>query len=574
MNAYLVPAVNGILELNDEERFLFPARYAMDGTFAAAEAVFSQRMEKLGDYARDDQAEKVISLTVSDSLPEEAYELCISQDGAFITASGQKGYNYALTTLYQLLAQNSGAAPIGKITDSPRLARRGVMLDVCRHFFCADEVKKIIEQASLLKMNQFHWHLSEDQGWRVESTRFPELNAVSSWRKLSPDDPVVLKGLAQPGDTYGGYYTQDEIRDVVAFAAARGVDVVPEVDLPGHSSAILAAFPQYTCTGLPLNVKNTFGVHDRICCAGKTAVYSFLCELLDELMDLFPSRYIHLGGDEAPKTAWHDCPDCNAVMRRQGFKTYEELQCYFTEKLVEHVESRGKTAIVWNDAAAAGILDPKAIVQYWTEMAPGPSYIAPELEKGRRLIISESNLFYCSSYADAPLRAIVMYKPDVKGVPVPEENIAGCEMPMWTEWCAGPEDIEKLMYPKMLAVSEFGWTKERDGDEFLTRAQGYLAAPALSMLQPMPWEEATVSGEKALRMIAEGMIEMGRAYGSMTTGVEGEEAGKAEAVVPEGSEQVDMLTMTRMYMQNKMRNAYSQEEIEQTLQMILSGLAG
>ena len=359
---------------------------------------------------------------------------------------------------------------------------------------------------------------------------------------------------------------------MVAFAAARQVEVVPEIDMPGHSSAVLAAFPQYTCTGLPLNVKNTFGVHDRIYCAGKSETYNFLFELLDELMELFPSRYIHLGGDEAPKTAWHDCPACNAVMRQQGFATYEELQCWFTGKIVEYVEGKGKTAIVWNEAAAANNLDARAVVQYWTEMAPGPSYIAPELAKGRKLIISESNLFYCSSYADAPLRAIVMYRPDVKGTPVPEENILGCEMPMWTEWCVGEEDIEKLMYPKMLAVAEFGWTKERDGDDFLARAKEYLSVPALSILHPMPWEEATVSGEKALRMIADGMIEMGRAYGSMSTGVEGEEAGKAEAVVPEGSGQVDMLTMTRMYMQNKMRNAYTQEEIDQTLQMILQGL--
>ena len=574
MNIRLIPKVNGTFELNSEKAYRFPARFAVGGRYPAADAVFAERMSRLGDYCMDASAEKAITLQVNPDFAKEAYEMETDENGIAVTSAGQQGYILALTTIYQILAQNDGRMPYGRISDTPRLERRGMMLDVCRHFFDAAEVKRIIEQESLLKMNEFHWHLSEDQGFRIESTKFPRLNEIGSWRVLSPDDPVVLKEFAKAGERYGGYYTKDEIRDVVAYAAARGVDVVPEIDLPGHSSAILACYPEFTCSGAPLTVRNTFGVHERIFCAGKAGAYNFLFELLDEIMELFPSQYIHLGGDEAPKTVWHDCPACNAVMKAQGYTSYEQLQCFFSGRIIEHVKAMGKTPIVWNDAAADGNLAEGTVVQYWTEMAPGPSYMVPEIAKGRRIIVSEANLFYCSSYADAPLRAILQYQPDFKETPVPDENILGVESPMWTEWCAEAVDIEKFMYPKMLAVAEYGWTNERSADEFLIRAQDYLAVRPLNILTPEAWETATIDGEAALQQIAKGMIEMARMYGSMSTGVEGEEAGKAEAVVPEGSEEIDMAARTKAYMYNKMRCAYTPEEIDYTINLIFGALAG
>lgn len=569
----LIPMINGTFETMDGT-YVLPRQFAMDSTYNDVNKVFACRLKRLGDYSFNSQSEKIISFQKSTMMSEEAYEISVEDAGIRIKASGEKGYAYALTTLFQMMAEGSGIIPKCRITDSPRYEKRGTMLDVCRHFFSVDEVKKIIEQCSLLKMNHFHWHLSEDQGYRVESTRFPKLNKIGSWRKLAPEDPIVLKGLAKPGDKYGGFYTKDEIRDVVAYAKERQVEIIPEIDLPGHSSAILAAFPEYTCTGEPLKVKNTFGVHERIFCAGKGEVYQFLYELLDELMELFPSKYIHLGGDEAPKTVWHDCPACNAQMKKQRLGSYEQLQSFFTRKVIEHIKEKGKTPIVWNESAASGDLDPSAVIQYWIEMAPGPSYVALDVDNGRKLIISAMNQFYCSSsYAEAPLRATLMYEPEVKGIPVPDENVLGIEAPMWTEWTSTPQDIERMLYPRLLAVAECGWTKDRTVDDFMTRAERYLECPAMNILTPIPWEEATVHGEQALKMIAEGMVSMGRRYGSMSTGEEGEEAGKAEAVVPEGSQKADMPTMIRMYMQNKMQAAYSQEEIEQVIEMIMSDLA-
>ncbi len=562
-----LPALNGTYK-ELPEVYVLPESFAMDESFPEANQIFIERLNRLGNYELDTTKEKVIIYEEQKSLPEEGYRIRVGDEKVVISAFGETGYFYGLTTLFQMFVRGKGTVHHCILSDEPRFERRGTMLDVCRHFFCVEEVKKIIEQISLLKMNQFHWHLSEDQGFRVESTCFPQLNQISAFRKLSKEDPVVQRGLAEAGDVYGGYYTKEEIREVVAYAGARQVEVIPEIDLPGHTSAILAAFPQFTCTGEPLKVKNTFGIHERIFCAGKEGAYEFLYQLLDELCELFPSRYIHLGGDEAPKAVWHKCPACNRLMEEKGIESYEHLQTYFTDRLARHVKKRGKKAVVWNEAAFAGDLDTDAVVQYWAEMAPGPSYMEPELKKGRRLILSSTNQLYCDSYAGTPLRATLMYEPEVKGIKVPIENVLGIEMAMWTEWTPENLDIEQMMYPRLLAVSECGWTKQRNYADFERRAKGYLDAAPLNVLTPMPWEEATIHGEEALRIIAGNMVELGQKYRSMSSGDEEEEAGKAEAVLPDGVELLDRELMTRMFIENKMKAAYTQQEINQVLQMI------
>ena len=376
-------------------------------------------------------------------------------------------------------------------------------------------------------------------------------------------------------EQYGGYYTQEEIRDVVGFAAERQIEVIPEIDLPGHCSAILAAYPEFTCSGEPLSVKNTFGVFERIFCAGNGKAYEFLYQLLDEIMELFPSKYIHLGGDEAPKTVWHSCPKCSRLMEEEGISDYEQLQAYFTAKVIAHVKEKGKTPIVWNESAASGRLDEAAVVQYWTEMAPGKSYMPPEFEKGRKVILSSGDQFYCSSsYAEIPLKATLLYEPNVKGEAVPEECVLGIEAPMWTEWCAREEEIERQMYPRLLAVSECAWTRDRDIDSFLSRAKEYLGCPPLNWLTAMDWEEATIHGEEAVKQVVEGILSMGARYHSMTSGELSEEAGKAEAVTPDGSEKVDMDTMIRMFITSKMQAAYAPEEIEKAIGMVREALMG
>ncbi len=275
----ILPAFNG----NYEElggTFVFPEQYGIENIYPVANEVFVRRLNRVGCFTLDKNSRPVIFFDTLEKLADEAYTIRVDRERVTIIANGEKSAFYGLTTLYQMLVMGHGTLKCCVLCDSPRFLRRGVMLDVCRHFFDVEEVKRLIEQMSLLKMNQFHWHLSDDQGFRMESECFPELNKISAYRRLSPDDPLVKRGIKNAGDTYGGFYTKAQIREVIAYAKARQIDVIPEIELPGHGSTILAAFPQYTCSGQPLGVKGTFGIHERIFCAGSDEVYPFLYELL------------------------------------------------------------------------------------------------------------------------------------------------------------------------------------------------------------------------------------------------------------------------------------------------------
>lgn len=566
----VIPSINGDY-VPLEGVFMLPPRFAINSEYPEADRIFAGRIRRLGDYLVTVDSPAVIFSVNIGKLDHEAYRILVEQGRVTIYSNGERGYFYGLTTLFQMLVMGKGALNSCALDDSPRFEKRSLMLDVCRHMFSIEEIKRILDQMSLLKMNQFHWHLSDDQGFRIESERFPELNTISAYRKLSPQDPVVARGLDMAGAVYGGYYLKSEIREVIDYAKARQIEVVPELELPGHSSAILAAFPQYTCTGEPLKVKGTFGVHERIFCAGNEAVYPFIFELLDELCELFPSKYIHLGGDEAPKKSWKSCPVCQSFMKDNGISSYEGLQTLFTNRLIAHVRKKGKIPVVWNESAISGDLDEDAVLQYWMEMAPGPSYVVPELAKGRRLILSCSDQFYCTpSYADLPLRATLMFEPEIKGVKVPDLNVLGIETAVWTEWSPENIDIEQTLYPRLLAVAECGWTKERDYSSFAKRAEAYLKYPALNILQPTPWSEATIHGEQALRTIAVNMVDMGRRYKCMTEGDADEEGGKAEAVLPENTQNIDKAVMTRIFIENKMKAAYTPEEIERVIGMVMN----
>lgn len=447
----------------------------------------------------------------------------------------------------------------------PRFSYRGVMLDCCRHFFPIDDIKKLIAQMSILKLNYFHWHLSNDQGFRLESKRFPKLNEVSSWRRLDDGDPWAESGEKKAGERYGGYYTQSEIKEIVAFAKERGVEVVPEIELPGHTTAILASFPELSCAGTPLEVASTFGIHDRILCAGEENVYQFLFELLDEITPLFPCNYFHIGGDEAPKTEWKKCPKCGAVMQKYGYKNYECLQQHFVNRVIGYLRQKGKTTIVWNESAIEDELDESAVIQYWMEMGGGESYLPKEFNKGRKFIFSNQCQFYCDySYAETPLRATLQFEPNVKGIPVPAENVLGIEAPMWTEWTGAFLDCEKMLYPRLLAVAECGWARKRNTEEFLSRAKEFLKEPTRNVLVPMPWEDATVTGDKALKEIAENMLKLSEKHGKMAA-----KSGKrAEAVVPENAPKVDPQMAVYEYMKAKMESAYTEEEIKKVLRLL------
>ena len=574
----IIPAINGTVQ-TPNSRFSWPMAFALPGYDAAAERVFAGRLRRMGNYVVDEAALRAAEVLNDASLPPDGYRLDVAEGGAAITVADIGGYHRALETLFQMLAFGKGTMPCVRLQDAPRFAKRSVMLDCCRHFFPVEDIKRLIEQASLVHMNQFHWHLSDDQGYRIESRKYPQLNEISSWRKLAALDPCVTAYSAKPGNTYGGYYTWEEIHDVVAYAAARGMDVVPEIDLPGHASAILAAFPDLTCTGEPLRVQNTFGVHSRIFCAGKEENFAFLFPLINEIAELFPSPYFHIGGDEAPKAEWKRCPHCRARMESLGYTSYERLQCDFTERLAEHLRSIGKTPICWNESAIAGDLTGNAVIQYWEEMGNGESYCDREIPKGRKFILSNSNQFYCTdSYAAMSLGCTLMYEPNVKGHPVPDENVLGVEMPMWTEWTPTSRETEPQMFPRLLAVAECGWTKEKEESSLLRRAKAFTETPALSLMQHPAWDCVSVHGEEALREIAQGLMLMGKRYHDMAAAesAAGGEAGVVAAVEPDEEESkpasapADPVAMIRAYVAGKMSNGFSEAEIDTVTTMVLT----
>lgn len=436
---------------------------------------------------------------------------------------------------------------------------RGFMLDTVRHFSTIEEILRIIRQMAKLGLNAFHWHLSNDQGYRLESRKFPKLNEIASWRNLDELDPLVEQGICKAGQRYGGFYNFEQVKQVVDYAAQWDIQVIPEIEMPGHAAAILAAYPEMSCEGKEAPVAATFGIHDRVFCTGKEQVYAFLTELLDEVCDLFPSDYIHIGGDESPKDAWRQCPHCRAVMAEKGYASYERLQSHFTNRIIVHLKKRGKTAIVWNESVYDGTLDKDAIVQYWMEMAPGESYLPKEFPKGRKLILSNQTPFYCDySYAETPLRAMLMYAPNVKGVPVPRENILGVEAVLWTEWLPTAADREKMIFPRLLAFSELAQGEKWELDDFLQNVAEFDFGNDVAVT---PLGQAEPEKDEALRQIAENMLALSARHSRMAA----KEGRSVRANVHDDAPEIDPQIQVFLYMKEKMLPAYTEADVKKVL---------
>lgn len=438
-------------------------------------------------------AETPVTVVRNDGMAREGYVLTVSEEKIEIQAGGGAGEFYARQTLEQLARE--GGIPCGAYQDAPKFAFRSFMLDVSRHFFGADDVKKLLDQMAKLKLNTFHWHLSDDQGFRIESKKFPKLNEIGSWRE-------------ENGQKVGGYYTQDEIRNVVAYAAERHITVIPEIDLPGHTGAIVATMPELSCSGEPFRVGFTTGLNPRILCAGNDKVYDFLYELLDEVCGLFPGPYFHIGGDEAPKSEWEKCPCCQQRIKDEGLNDEEDLQAWFTGKLVDFLESRGKTAIGWNEILTSGTVSPNAIAQYWIES--GKEYSDKEADKGRRFIFSNTDSFYLDyPCALVSIRATYEYEPYIiEGKAIPAEQVLGLEAPLWTERVADIGHVERLVFPRLLALAENGWTVEKDFDDFMARAEAYTGYLKDCGIDFTPIAESCPHGEEGARMAGRQLFEV------------------------------------------------------------------
>ena len=439
----------------------------------------------------DEMPASGIRFVTDESLPAEGYELNVDGEGIEVRASQFPGFLYALQSLEQLLPaavygtepapDAAWEVPCVKIADAPRFAYRGMHLDVARHFFSVDEVKRYIDVMAIHKLNTLHWHLTDDQGWRIEIKRYPELTAVGSIRKAT----VVRKEWGTyDGTPYGGFYTQDEIRDVVKYAADRGVTVIPEIDLPGHMLAALTAYPELGCTGGPYEVWGRWGVADDVLCPGREKTFEFLEGVLTEVMELFPSEYIHIGGDECPKVRWEKCPRCQAKIRQLGLKDDGEhtaehyLQSYVTDRIGKFLAQHGRRIIGW-DEILEGRAPSDAVVMSWRGSEGGIA--AAKL--GHDVIMTPNSHFYFDYYqsldTDAepfgiggyiPMEQVYSYDPAFPELtPEQQRHILGVQANLWTEYVLSDEHLEYMLLPRLAALSEVQWClpETKDWNRFI-----------------------------------------------------------------------------------------------------------
>ena len=423
-------------------------------------------------------------------MEPEAYSIVVTSRQAVVRASGLNGVLYALETLRQMLPaaiygdqvawKARWTVPCCEIRDRPRFAWRGMHLDCSRHFWEVDEIKRYLDVMAMYKLNRFHWHLTDDQGWRIEIQAYPLLSQIACWREGTM---VGRDFSSNDGIRYGGFYTQEQIREVVDYAAARGITVVPEIDLPGHMLAALSAYPELGCTGGPYAAWTVWGVSDQVLCVGKESTFDFLEGVLSEVAELFPGEYIHIGGDECPKDEWKKCPDCQARIRELGlrdddrFTAEQYLQNYVTKRIQDFLATKGKKVIGW-DEILEGELAPGATVMSWR----GTDGAKQASAKGYDAILTPTSHCYfdyvqSEDRSSEPLGfgGVVtlekIYSMDpLEGIdPAQAAHILGVQANLWTEYISTPEHLEYMLLPRLLALSEVQWChdEQRDLQRFL-----------------------------------------------------------------------------------------------------------
>ncbi|WP_426431610.1 beta-N-acetylhexosaminidase [Winogradskyella sp. HB-48] len=438
-----------------------------------------------------------IQFKLDKSLKPEAYVLKVSKDGITIKASTDQGAFYGVQTLRQLMPVGlENGTFSGKeisvqaltVKDEPQFLYRGMHLDVARHMFSVEFIKKYIDALSMLKLNTFHWHLTDDQGWRIEIKKYPKLQEVAAYR----DETLVGHYSDQPhqfdGKRYGGFYTQDDVKAIVQYAKERFVTVIPEIEMPGHAQAAIAAYPELGCTSTgsatnePVEVAKKWGVFEEIYCPNQKT-FAFLEDVLDEVLELFPSKYIHIGGDEAPKTRWKNCKHCQALIKKEGLKDEHHLQSYFITKMEKYLNSKGRQIIGWDEILEGG-LAPNATVMSWR----GMSGAVEAAKSGHNVVMTPTSHcyfdYYQSENEDEPL-AIGGFLPleKVYGFnPIPEEltteeskYVLGAQGNIWTEYIPTEKHLEYMAFPRMLALSEVVWSQpqHKNYKDFVSRLKNF-----------------------------------------------------------------------------------------------------
>ena len=405
--------------------------------------------------------------------------------GGITLRGGSAGIFYGLQTLRQLVGETDGhvRVPCVEIADSPRFGYRGALLDVGRYFYSVEYVKRFIDRMARFKLNRLHWHLTDDQGWRIEIKSHPELTRVGAWRSSTQKSKDKTNQDRLP---HGGFYTQEQIREVVRYAAERKVTIVPEIDLPGHTMSVLAVYPGLSCTGGPFVVPTEWGVKKDVLCAGNEDTYRFVEEVIAEVIELFPGEYINIGGDEVPKDRWSACPKCRKKIKSEKLRDEHELQSYFARRVGEFVGSKGRRIIGWDDILEGGVV-PGATVLSWRDETGGIA----AAKQGVGVIMCPAEYLYLDYYQSAdiaqepfsighlvPLEKVYSYEPYSRKL-TPEQcrHIVGVQGNFWTEYIHSESLMDYMVWPRLLAVAEIAWTDRegRDYADFRTRMPRILA---------------------------------------------------------------------------------------------------
>ncbi len=437
--------------------------------------------EKLGFKLQTSNSKKnFIKFEINENIVKnkEGYQLAITQEGVTILASTPRGLFYGLQTLFQILPSKiednkiknitKWTIPTLEINDAPNFKWRGMHLDVGRHFFTVDFIKKQLDVMAMYKINTFHWHLTEDQGWRIEIKKYPKLTSVGSKR-------------LDEGKEYGGFYTQEQIKEVVNYAAKLYIDVVPEIELPGHSLAALVAYPELGCTEGPYKVRNIWGVEPDIYCAGKEEVFIFIEDVLEEVISLFPYEYFHIGGDEAPKTRWETCPNCQKRIKEEGLQNEHELQSYFIKRVEEMLEKHHKKMIGWDEILEGGLAK-SATVMSWR----GENGGIEAANMGHDVVMTPGEFVYLDHYQGSSkvepvaiggfttLEKTYSYNPIPKEIePSKAPHVLGTQGNVWTEYMYNENEVEYSVWPRLIALAEVGWTstEKKNYNDFLIRME-------------------------------------------------------------------------------------------------------
>lgn len=439
---------------------------------------------------------KVIRLqtdqNLSASLGSEGYNLTVTTKEVVIVASTPAGIFNGIQTLFQLLPPEifgnkviegiKWNIPLVKISDKPRFQWRGYLLDVSRHFFPVSYIYEVIDNMAIHKLNRLQLHLTDDQGWRIEIKKYPRLTEVGAWRVNREDKHWNSREVQKPGEkaTYGGFYTQDDIRKFVAYAAQRNIVIVPEIEMPAHSTGALASYPEYSCTGNPLTVlPGGIWPCTNIFCAGKEETFAFLQDVLTEVVQLFPSEYIHIGGDEADKSQWTSCPACKKRMKAEGLKSEKELQSYFIRRIEKFLNSQGRQLIGWDEILEGG-LAPNAAVMSWRGTEGGIA----AAKAGHPVVMTPTAYCYIDYYQGSPeseplaiggylpLEKVYSFDPVPQGLTADEAKmVLGAQANLWTEYVADSSHANYMTYPRLTALAEICWTSpgEKNFDDFSLR---------------------------------------------------------------------------------------------------------